>query len=111
MVLRSLFRAPSGQGLKDLVFYGGGDAAELAYIFAQEIGLELVGLVDAEQAGRRFLDHVVLDPAALPRLEYDCVVMTSFDDGVAVRRELQAMGGLHPGSSSHIARWCVQQHG
>ena len=54
--------------------------------------LDLVGVVDAERAGRRFLDHTVLDPTALSGLEYDCIVITSFDDGNVPRRQLEEMG-------------------
>jgi DNA-binding MarR family transcriptional regulator len=91
-VLRARFYALAAQGRKRMVFYGVGEAAELAYLCAREIDLELVGVVDADHAGSRFLDHTVLDPTMLPKLEYDCVVITSFDDGEASRRRLEEMG-------------------
>ena len=91
-VLRARFRALAAQGRKRMVFYGAGEAAELAYLCAREIDLDLVGVVDAGCAGRRFLDQTVLDPALLPGLEYDCIVITSFDDGNVLRGQLEAMG-------------------
>lgn len=91
-VLRDRFRMLAGQGRKRMVFYGVGEAAELAYLCAREMDLDLVGVVDAEHAGRRFLDHIVLDPCVLPQLDYDCVVITSFDDGQASRQRLEAIG-------------------
>ena len=92
IVLRARFHALASQGRKRMVFYGVGEAAELAYLCAREMDLELVGVVDADHAGSRFLDHTVLDPTVLPRLEYDCVVITSFDDGLVPRRQLEEMG-------------------
>ncbi len=92
IVLRTRFRALAAQGRKRIVFYGVGEAAELAYLCAREMDLDLVGVVDAEHAGRRFLDHTVLDPAVLPGMEYDCVVITSFGDGDVSRRQLEEMG-------------------
>ncbi len=92
IVLRARFHALASQGRKRMVFYGVGEAAELAYLCAREMDLELVGVVDADHAGSRFLDHTVLEPAVLPGLEYDCVVVTSFDDGLVPRRQLEEMG-------------------
>ena len=91
-VLRARFRALAEQGRKRLVFYGVGETAEVAYLCVREMDLELVGVVDAERAGRRFLGHTVLDPSALPGLEYDCVVITSFSDFDAIRRRLEESG-------------------
>jgi len=91
-VIRARFRALAEQGRKRLVFYGVGEAAELAYLCAREIDLELVGVVDADHAGSRFLDHTVLDPTMLPKLQYDCVVITSFGDDEAIRKQLEESG-------------------
>jgi len=91
-LLRARFRALAEQGRKRLVFYGVGEAADLAYLCAREVDLDLVGVVDAAKVGERFLDHTILDPKMLPKLEYDCVVITSFDDGKALRQQLEAVG-------------------
>jgi hypothetical protein len=91
-VLRARFQTLASQGRKRIVLYGVGEAAELAYLCAREMDLDLVGVVDAEHAGRRFLDHTVLDPAVLQELEYDCVVITRFGDGTLTRQQLEARG-------------------
>ena len=91
-VLRARFRALADQGQKRIVFYGVGEAAELAYLCVREMDLELVGVVDAENVGRRFLGHTVLDLSALPQLKYDCVVITSFGDDEAIRKQLEESG-------------------
>jgi DNA-binding MarR family transcriptional regulator len=90
--LRARLRDLAEQGRKRLVFHGVGEAAELAYLCVKEMDLELMGVVDAEHAGRRFLGHTVLDPSALPGLRYDCVVITSFSDDEAARTLLEASG-------------------
>ena len=91
-VLRARFRALADQGQKRIVFYGVGEAAELAYLCVREMDLELVGVVDAENVGRRFLGHTVLDPSVLPALEYDCVVITSFGNDEGIRQRLEESG-------------------
>jgi len=91
-LLRARLHDLAEQGRKRLVFYGVGEAAELAYLCLKEMDLELVGVVDAEHAGRRFLGHTVLDPSVLPGLEYDCVVITSFVNHGGVRERLKESG-------------------
>jgi len=91
-LLRARLRDLAEQGRKRLVFYGVGEAAELAYLCVKEMDLELMGVLDAEHAGRRFLGHTVLDLSALPQLKYDCVVITSFGDDEAIRKQLEESG-------------------
>jgi DNA-binding MarR family transcriptional regulator len=91
-LLRGRLRDLAEEGRKRLVFYGVGEAAELAYLCVKEMDLELMGVVDAEHAGARFLGHTVLGPSVLPGLTYDCVVITSFADDDAARRRLEALG-------------------
>jgi len=91
-ILRTRFRELAEDGRKRIVFYGVGEAAELAYLCVREMDLELVGVVDEGRTGQRFLDMTVLDPSLLPTLAYDCVVITSFSNGEAVRERLEKAG-------------------
>ena len=91
-LLLARFCALAEQGRKRLVFCGVGEAAELVYLCVREMDLELVAVVDMEHAGNRFLGHTVLDPSALPALEYDCVVITSFGEGEGIRQRLKELG-------------------
>lgn len=91
-LLRARLRDLAEQGRKRLVFYGVGEAAELAYLCVKDMDLELMGVLDAEHAGRRFLGHTVLDPSTLLQLKYDCVVITSFGDDEAIQKQLEESG-------------------
>jgi DNA-binding MarR family transcriptional regulator len=91
-ILRTRFRQLAEDGRKRVVFYGVGEAAELAYLCVREMDLDLVGVVDEERTGQRFLDMTVLDPSVLPTLAYDCVVITSFTDHEALRQRLEERG-------------------
>ncbi len=91
-VLRARFRALAEEGRKRIVFYGIGEAAELAYLCVREMDLDLIGVVDDERTGQRFLDMTILDSSVLPALAYDCVVITRFTDHEVVRRWLEERG-------------------
>lgn len=49
------------QGKHSVIFYGSGEAAELAYMAVRELGMDLVGVVDPVEAGNRFIEHEISD--------------------------------------------------
>lgn len=90
--LREQFSALAEAGRKRVVFVGVGEAAELADLTLRELGLELVAVADDAAADTRFLDHEVVPLAAIPALEFDQAVVTSFDRAEALGERLQALG-------------------
>lgn len=43
-----------------VIFWGSGEVAELAYLASREMGLQLIAMVDPENAGKRCVDKTVL---------------------------------------------------
>ncbi len=101
--LRHQFTALAEAGRKRVVFVGVGEAAELADLTLRELGLDLVAVADAAAAGTRFLDHEVVPLAAIPALEFDQAVVTSFDRPEALVERLLAVG-VPPEKISAIRR-------
>ncbi len=101
--LREQFTALAEAGKKRVVFVGVGEAAELADLTLRELGLELVAVADDAVAGARFLDRQVIPLAALPALEFDQAVVTSFDQADALVAGLQGVG-VAPETISRIRR-------
>ncbi len=75
--LLALFMGLSQKGVRDVVFYGAGDLAEIAYLTLQETPLQLVAIVDDHKDGRLFLKYRVKQPLYLKELNYDRVIVTS----------------------------------
>lgn len=80
---------------KRIVFYGGGEVAEIGYLCLQETDLTLVGVVD--DAIPRFFGVPVhpiaeLGPDALGGTSYDVVVVMSFLGVEKIRRRLEKRG-------------------
>ena len=90
--LREQFTALAEAGRKRVVFVGVGEAAELADLTLRELGLDLVAVADDTAAGTRFLDHEVVPLAAIPTLEYDQAVVTSFDRAATLGDRLLGLG-------------------
>lgn len=77
-------------GMLRLVFYGSGEVMELTLPLAEAQGLEVVGLVDDDPAKHRIsrggLD--VRPPDAVPSLEPDAVLITTFRHAGEIKEKM-----------------------
>ena len=72
-------------GSRRVLLYGTGELAEIAFLTVQEIGLELVGVVDDFPSRKSFLGYPVQQPGDVQSDAYDWVIGSSVragDDGV-----------------------------
>jgi hypothetical protein len=81
---------------KRIVFFGGGEVAEIAYVCLQETDLQLVGVVDDARAKPFFgvPVHPVdrLQSSTLDGVPYGRIIVMSFTDHAAIRRTLDDRG-------------------
>jgi DNA-binding MarR family transcriptional regulator len=76
--LRDSLRELPSQGIKRVALCGTGEPAELAYLSLKEFGLEPVG-VFASEAGGTFLGFPVRPLGELQQIDYDGVILATFD--------------------------------
>ena len=74
--IRERLKVLSRDGVHNVVIYGGGDIAEVAYLAVHEVGMKLVGVVDGSRAGRPFLGYTIQPVSVLPGLSYDRIIIT-----------------------------------
>ena len=84
---------------KRIVFWGGGEAAEIAYVCLQETDLRLVAVID-DARKKPFFNVPVYEASALQAeaangARFDCVVVASFAD-MATTQEALARTGINP---------------
>ena len=75
-------------GHRKILLCGTNELAEVALLTIQEMGLELVGVVDEQpSASRRFLGHPVVEISAVSPATYEWIIIAPgrWDDGVAQR--------------------------
>lgn len=82
--------------VKRIVFYGANEIAEIGYVSLQETDLQLVGVVDPRRA-KPFFGLPVhppqrLRPVDLDGQPFDRLVVMSFREGDAIRRDLDRIG-------------------
>ena len=75
---KDLFSELRNDGVKQVVFAGADEVAEIAYITLQEMDMELSSVVDEELAGKRFFGRDIMLISGIQRMEYDCIVVTSY---------------------------------
>lgn len=90
--LRSGFAAVAHQGHRRVVIYGTGEPAELAYLTMRELGLDVVGVFNAESPGQRLFDLPVMGIADLQRTEIDLIIIATFADADDVTAALTLQG-------------------
>ena len=89
--LREALGRMAADGLKRVVFYGTGEAAELAYLTLRELGLEPMAVFGPEPGGG-FLGFPVRPVAELAGEEFDAVVVATFEHPEATLELLAAQG-------------------
>ncbi len=80
------------KNVQRLIFFGGGEIAELAYLYLQLTSIELVALVDRERVGERFFGITVESPERLKVMEWDAILVTQLDDTHQVIGDLINLG-------------------
>ncbi len=75
---KQLFHELEAGGMKNVVFAGADETAEIAYITLQETRIKLVDVVDTDQAGNSFFGRPIRPVPAVQDMLYDAVVVTSY---------------------------------
>ncbi|MDI6793266.1 MAG: winged helix-turn-helix transcriptional regulator [bacterium] len=67
------------EGIKRVIFYGAGETAEVVFPVAEELGFNVVAVVDNDprKQGQEFAGRIILDPSHIERIRPDGVVITS----------------------------------
>ena len=75
---KQLFHELETSGMKNIVFAGADETAEIAYITLQETRIKLVEVVDIDPADKNFFGRPVRPVPAVQDMRYDVVVVTSY---------------------------------
>ncbi len=76
--LKGLFTEMEADGVRNVVFAGADEVAEIAFLTLQETKLKLGGVVDGEMSGESFFGHEIRPVDAVKGMEYDFVLVASY---------------------------------
>jgi DNA-binding MarR family transcriptional regulator len=77
--IRNLLNTLSRQQVKTIVFMGVTELAEIAYVLLKETQIEFLGVIDSDRNGEVFLGQIVLNASQISELDFDQILITSFD--------------------------------
>ena len=87
-----LFRTLEADGVREIVFCGVDEVAEIAYLSLRETTIELAGVVDTAGAGSSFFGMPVQTLAALDKGKDQLIVLSSLKRESELRQELCNLG-------------------
>ena len=90
--LYSLFQRLSEDGVKEIVFYGAGDVAEIAAICLEETLIRLVAVVDDSRVGEYLVGLTVQNTGILGSVGFDRIVVTTAKPHTDVLQDIQELG-------------------
>ena len=83
----------AASGGRRVVFFGASEIAEVTYLTIKELGLELVGVVDDQVAGTKFLGLPVIRLQETNALSFDCGIVSALSgSSEKVQAQLSVMG-------------------
>jgi DNA-binding MarR family transcriptional regulator len=89
---KQLFQELQASGVKNIVFAGADETAEIAYITLQETNMKLVDVVDDDLSGKTFFGRTVRPMNVVQNMRYDAVVVTSYLKRKQVFKQLTDAG-------------------
>jgi DNA-binding MarR family transcriptional regulator len=90
--IQTVLGAVEQDGGRRVVFYGGGDLMEIAYISLQETQLSMVAIVDDDRSGQKLLGHTIRRSSILNSLDYDKIIITAVNSRDAIYQTLLKRG-------------------
>jgi DNA-binding MarR family transcriptional regulator len=75
---QTLFNNLFSTGMRRVVFAGVDEVTEIAYLSLQELDMELAGVIDDKEEGRKFFKTTVKPLKELHTLEFDAIIITTF---------------------------------
>lgn len=74
--ISELYQALEAANNRQIVFFGTGDLAEIAFMSLRETTIELVAIADMVRIGESFLGHKIIGPGELQQLSFDALIIT-----------------------------------
>lgn len=90
--LSTTFNRLDKNGVKNIVFYGAGDLAEIAYLSLQETPIILAGIVDEEHHDKPFFQLKIQPTDKLKSIKCDKLLITKIGPGASLKDKIMGFG-------------------
>ena len=79
-LLLQKYREMEENDIKSILFFGGGEVAELAYLYLQLTNIRLVGIIDDNLQGKYFFELQIASIDRIRQKDWDMVFLTRLED-------------------------------
>lgn len=79
-LLLNKYKEMEEKEVRNVLFYGAGEVAELAYLYLQLSNLRLVAIIDDDKKGKPFFGRVIGGFEHIEQMDWDMVLLTRLDD-------------------------------
>jgi len=90
--LRATLTRLDQKGVQDIVFYGAGELAEIAYLSLQETNIELLAIVDPEHHSKPFFKLQIQKTEFLPTVKDKIILITKIDSDDTLPKKIAQHG-------------------
>ena len=90
--MEDLYLELERDGVKQIVFYGAGELAEIAFLSLHQSCIELVAVVDDGKAGNKFLQFTVIHPEQIQNIGFDKILITAINLTDLIVEKLATLG-------------------
>lgn len=78
--------------MEKLLFFGVSDFAEIAYITAKEKKIDVLGIIEIDYPGSKFLDIPIFEMSVIRNRHFDAIVITDLKGATEIRDSLTRFG-------------------
>lgn len=79
-LLLNKYRDMEAKNVGNILFYGAGEVAELAYLYLQLTNIRLAGIIDEERIGKNFFGQRISGLNLIEKGGWDMILLTQLED-------------------------------
>ena len=90
--MQKLLKHLESQGVKQVIFFGASELAEIAYLSLQCTSIELAAVLDDRRVGKKFFTHTVQSADVLESAIFDKILLTTSEFADLISDRLKKFG-------------------
>ena len=91
-LILNIYQVMEQKKVKQVLFFGAGEVAELAYLYLQQTNIQLSGIIDDQRKGDTFFKYEIGGSENILDLLWDMILITSLDNKEEKIQDLNMMG-------------------
>ncbi len=79
-LILNIYKVMEHKNVRQVLFFGAGEVAELAYLYLQQTNIQLSGIIDDQRKGEKFFRYEIRGSENIFDLSWDVILITSLED-------------------------------